>query len=102
MNYLLAIVAFIGWAFVLDYRKQNKFLLAKTEGYRNALQSFIRAWTERGEEIERLKKCTKVCEFSQEIVPPPCVHCGVRAKMRADLSCTNCMGPKVCEFGRGK
>lgn len=72
MNYLLAVVAVIGWAFVLDYRKQNKQLRSALfynqelrAGYRNSLKSFIRAWTERGEEIEKLKKELAVCEFGR-------------------------------------
>jgi len=63
MSYLLAIVALIGWSFALDYRKQNKNLRKALfynqelkDGYRNAVQSFIRAWQERGEDIKRLKQ----------------------------------------------
>lgn len=72
MTYLLAIVALFGWMFALDYRKQNKQLRSALfynqelrAGYRNALTSFIRAWTERGEEIKRLKEEAKVCEFGR-------------------------------------
>jgi hypothetical protein len=72
MNYLLAVVAFIGWAFVLDYRKQNGWLNLKNDGYKNALLGYMMyryrdlAKIEKLEaEIERLKKCTKVCEFGR-------------------------------------
>lgn len=65
MNYLLAIVAVIGWAFVLDYRKQNQFLKQKNEGFKNALLAYMMYRYKDLAKIEKLENELKVCEFGR-------------------------------------
>jgi hypothetical protein len=65
MNYLLAIVAVIGWVFVLDYRKQNKFLKQKNEGFKNALLAYMTYRYKDLAKIEKLQNELKVCEFGR-------------------------------------
>lgn len=69
MHLLLAlaiVAAILGWAFVLDYRKQNRWLKLKNEGFKNALLAYMMYRYKDLAKIEKLENQLKVCEFGRE------------------------------------